>query len=100
MFGLVGLMPDYCMVIVGANMGVSRMTKEHLGITLALKIPLFIVITKIDIAPKTVMDQTIDTLVKIMKNPNVNKSPIVIKDSDNIQSFADMLSSNKVAPIF
>jgi len=51
MFGLVGLLPDYCMVIVGANMGVSRMTKEHLGITLALKIPLFIVITKIDIAP-------------------------------------------------
>ena len=56
MFGLVGLMPDYCMVIVGANMGVSRMTKEHLGITIALKIPLFIVITKIDIAPKTVYD--------------------------------------------
>lgn len=56
MFGLVGLMPDYCMVIVGANMGVSRMTKEHLGITIALKIPLFIVITKIDIAPKTVHD--------------------------------------------
>ena len=51
MFGLVGLLPDYAMIIVGANMGVSRMTKEHLGISLALKIPIFIVITKIDIAP-------------------------------------------------
>ena len=58
MFGLVGLLPDFCMVIVGANMGVSRMTKEHLGITLALKIPLFIVITKIDIAPKNVYEDT------------------------------------------
>lgn len=36
MFGLVGLMPDYAMLVVGANMGISRMTKEHLGITLAL----------------------------------------------------------------
>lgn len=73
-------MPDYCMVIVGANMGVSRMTKEHLGIALALKIPLFIVITKIDIAPKNVYEDTINTLVKIMKNPQVNKAPIVVKE--------------------
>mmetsp|Transcript_22407 Transcript_22407/g.34663 ORF Transcript_22407/g.34663 Transcript_22407/m.34663 type:complete len:192 (-) Transcript_22407:980-1555(-) len=80
MFGLVGLMPDYCMVIVGANMGVSRMTKEHLGITLALKIPLFIVITKVDIAPKNVYEETLNTLVKIMKSPSVQKSPIVVRD--------------------
>lgn len=84
MFGLVGLMPDYCMVIVGANMGVSRMTKEHLGITIALKIPLFVVITKVDIAPKAVHDQTIETLVKILKSPNVNKAPIVVKDGDSV----------------
>ena len=43
MFGLVGLMPDYAVIIVGANMGVSRMTKEHLGVAIALKIPLIIV---------------------------------------------------------
>ena len=71
MFGLVGLLPDFCMVIVGANMGVSRMTKEHLGITLALKIPLFIVITKIDIAPKNVYEDTQNTLIKIMRSPSV-----------------------------
>lgn len=62
MFGLVGLLPDYCMVIVGANMGVSRMTKEHLGITLALKIPLFIIITKLDISPESVYQETLKTL--------------------------------------
>lgn len=49
-------MPDYSMIIVGANMGVSRMTKEHLGISLALKVPIFIVITKIDIAPPSVYE--------------------------------------------
>lgn len=69
MFGLVGLLPDYSMIIVGANMGVSRMTKEHLGISLALKVPIFIVITKIDIAPQNVYEQTKDTLVKILKSP-------------------------------
>ena len=69
MFGLVGLMPDYSMIIVGANMGVSRMTKEHLGISLALKVPVFIVITKIDVAPENVYEETRNTLVKILKSP-------------------------------
>jgi len=69
MFGLVGLMPDYSMIIVGANMGVSRMTKEHLGISLALKVPIFIVITKIDIAPKEIFEETREILIKVLKSP-------------------------------
>jgi GTPase len=69
MFGLVGLLPDYSMIIVGANMGVSRMTKEHLGISLALKVPIFIVITKVDVAPENVYEDTKNTLIKILKSP-------------------------------
>ena len=68
MFGLVGLMPDYAMLVVGANMGISRMTKEHLGITLALGVPIFFVITKIDIAPQEVTDDTLNILQKILKS--------------------------------
>lgn len=54
MHGLTSLFPDYCMLVVGANMGVSKMTKEHLGISCALNLPLFVVVTKIDIAPEEV----------------------------------------------
>lgn len=54
MFGLVGLMPDYAMIVVGANMGVQKMTREHLGICLALQIPFYIVVTKVDIAPEEI----------------------------------------------
>ena len=35
MLGMVGLVPDYVMIVVGANMELSKMTKEHLGIALA-----------------------------------------------------------------
>ena len=69
-------MPDFAMIVVGANMGVSRMTKEHLGITLALAVPIFIVITKIDIAPQNVYDETIVSLQKILKSPYAAKHPI------------------------
>lgn len=84
MFGLVGLMPDYSMIVVGANMGVSRMTKEHLGISLALKVPIFIVITKIDISPPEVFEKTKETLVKILKSPSCQRLPVVVRDEDDI----------------
>jgi elongation factor 1-alpha len=100
MFGLVGLLPDYCMIIVGANMGVSKMTKEHLGITLALKIPLFIVITKIDIAPRQVYEDTLNKIKGIMASPKIGKAPVVVKEGDNVQDFADKLNTNRLTPIF
>ena len=100
MFGLVGLLPDYAMIVVGANMGVSRMTKEHLGISLALKVPIFIVITKIDISPPEVLDKTKDTLVKILKSPGCQRHPIVVRPEDDVSMLATSLASDKVTPIF
>jgi GTPase len=99
MFGLVGLMPDYAMIVVGANMGVSRMTKEHLGIVLALKIPIFIVITKIDIAPKPVYEETVKTLKKILNGPYAAKRAIVIGEEDEMSIYAKGITAN-VCPIF
>lgn len=100
MFGLVGLMPDYSMIIVGANMGVSRMTKEHLGISLALKVPIFIVVTKIDICPEDVFEKTKDTLIKILKSPGCQKMPVIVKPEDDVSVYAESLASDKVTPIF
>ena len=48
-FGLTGMMPDLGVVIVGANMGVKRMTKEHFGVSSALEIPVVVAVTKIDL---------------------------------------------------
>ena len=81
-------------------MGVSRMTKEHLGISLALKIHILIVITKIDIAPVTEFDQTKDTLVKILKSPGSQKMPVLVKPEDDISILAASLASDKLTPIF
>lgn len=58
MFGLSGLYPHYSMVIISANNGILRMTKEHIGIAVALKIPIFVVVTKIDICPPNVYNDT------------------------------------------
>ena len=49
MAGLVGHKPDYSMVVIGADMGVHSITSEHIGIAYTLGMPLFVVVTKIDL---------------------------------------------------
>lgn len=39
---------------IGANAGIIGMTKEHLSLALCLNVPVFIVVTKIDMCPERV----------------------------------------------
>jgi len=100
MFGLVGMVPDYSMIIVGSNMGISRMTKEHLGITLALKIPFFVVLTKVDMCPENIYKETMETLMKILKSGGCNRKPVLIKTDEDIVTCAGALATDRICPIF
>jgi GTPase len=99
-YGMTGNIPDYACVVVGANMGVTRMTKEHLGLCLALKIPIFICVTKIDICPENILKQTLDTIHKILKLPGVRKLPYHIKNEDDVLTCSKNIASDRIAPIF
>lgn len=65
--GITGHNIDYAMIVVGANMGVTRMTREHLNVAISLKIPLFFVITKIDICPANILAETIESIATLLK---------------------------------
>ena len=62
-------MPDYAAIIISANNGIQRMTKEHLGLCLALKIPFYVVITRVDTTPEPVIKNTTDNVLKLLKHP-------------------------------
>lgn len=47
-FGLCGYNPHYCALVVSATQGPTQMTREHACLAMALNIPAFLVITKID----------------------------------------------------
>ena len=99
-FGLSGTSPDYAMIIVGANMGVQRMTIEHIGIAFYLKIPFYIIITKIDICPKNILKQTMANLNKILKKKKLKKVPMLVKEKTDISEMAKKMSNNHICPIF
>jgi hypothetical protein len=48
------------LLVVAANTGVSTMTREHLGLAIALRLPLIVVVSKIDMAHAAVLNRTID----------------------------------------
>lgn len=81
-FGMLAYYPDYGIVVIGANTGITKLTKEHLGIMLYLKIPFSIVITKIDIAPPKIYLNLKKKLSKLLKN--IGKNLVYInKDEDS-----------------
>ncbi|VDL94973.1 unnamed protein product [Schistocephalus solidus] len=65
----------FVMLMVGANAGIIGMTKEHLGLALALSVPVFVVITKVDMCPPNVLNETINLLFRILKSPGCRKIP-------------------------
>ena len=83
--GLNGGLADYAILVVGANMGVLKMTREHLGIIKALKVPFFIVITKLDICPEGVLKRTENEISRIVKK-NFKKE-LVLLDETNSNSY-------------
>jgi len=78
MHGLTSLFPDYCLLVVAANRGITKMTKEHLGISCALQLPLFIVFTKIDLTPKEVFEENMAKMNRIMKT-HCQRVPVIMK---------------------
>jgi GTPase len=83
-FGMTGCAPDYVMLIIGSNAGVIGMTREHLGLALALNVPVLIVITKVDMCPPNVLESTIKQLLKMLKAPGCRKLPMFVKNTEDV----------------
>ena len=70
--------------MVGANAGIVGMTKEHLGLALALSVPVFVVVTKIDMCPPNILQENLRLLIRILKSPGCRKVPVTVKTADDV----------------
>ena len=59
-----------------------------------------VVITKIDICPPQILEQTITQLTRILKSPGARKIPIFIKDRRETIETAAQFVSQRICPIF
>jgi GTPase len=93
LYGVTGSQLNYAIVVVGSNMEITNMTREHLGIVLFLRIPIIVLLTKIDMAPKDKYDETKREILKLLKPPLFKKNPIVY--NNNLSDYISLLNSNE-----
>ncbi len=83
LYGIMGYYPDYAIVIIGANRGILKMTREHIKILHHLKIPIILVLTKTDLVDKLyegeekgqsvcALDKISDDVKKVFAKGNYN----------------------------
>ncbi len=68
---------------------------EHLGLALALSVPVFVVVTKIDMCPPNVLQDTMKLLTRILKSPGCRKIPVLVQTEDDVLTSASNFTSER-----
>ena len=77
----INLSLNYSCLIIDPNKGMTKMTRQHLMITLAMKIPFMVVMTKHDLIEKQKFKQTLEAFNKIIKSlKNHTKECFIIQE--------------------
>ncbi|VDK42255.1 unnamed protein product [Anisakis simplex] len=99
-YGLTAYAPHFCALVVNALTGPTAVTREHLGFAIALNIPLFVVITKIDMLNADAAEKMQRTVEGLLRRPGMNRvSQRVHCTGDAVGCALTMVTEN-VVPIF
>lgn len=96
LYGLSSHHPHMSLILVEANKGITPMTKEHIIGSFYLGIPFLFVITKIDVAEKDKLKQTIATLKGLLKP--IKKVIFEIRKAEDLN--CQPLYSGSLVPLF
>ena len=99
-FGLMGHLPHFAMLLVSAVSGVAGTTKEHFALAMALDLPVIIVINKVDLVSAEVLGKTTEQIEQFMKSPVGKKIPTTIKNEDDAITVASSMTAGNITPIF
>ena len=94
LFGLNLVKPDCCFLMVGGNMGVSRMTLQHFMTVAALGFKVVVLITKVDICPDHILKETVEQVRAMAKK--ASRKSLEIHDTLPQETFLPL--SNTIVP--
>jgi elongation factor 1-alpha len=107
MFGIMSYHPDYAIVIIGANRGILKMTREHVKILHHLKIPMILVLTKTDImdnvyagSEENGLDKITSDIKKIFSKGNYNVIEMPLESNNVDNELYKVIPTTKDIPLF
>jgi elongation factor 1-alpha len=89
--GLIGQNIDYGLLVVAADDGVTHITREHLGLLLAINLPIIVCATKVDKVSKKRVEEVEGQIEGLLKN--VGRIPFSVKDENDIAVIIDKLET-------
>jgi GTPase len=100
--GLTSQFPDLVFILVGGNMGLTKMTREHIFLAISLSIPFVIIVTKIDICKdrQDILTQTLKDIKQLLSCAGVRRIPYDVKTDEDIILCAKHINSLSTVPIF
>lgn len=100
--GLTSQFPDLTLILVGGNMGMTKMTKEHIFLCLSLHIPFVIIVTKIDICKnrQEILESTIKDVKQLLTAPGIRRIPYDVKSEEDVLLCTKNIHSMSTVPIF
>ena len=98
--GLTSMFPDMCIITVGSNMGVTKISREHLFLCMTLRIPFIVLVTKIDICKnrQNILKETVTELKELLKG-FFRRIPYRIQCDDDIMVTIKNFHQRSVVPI-
>jgi GTPase len=111
--GMTSSYPHFVLIAINANVQtLTKMTKEHILLAVAMKIPIIIVITKVDLCTNNntttntlskregVLKETSDNIKKLLKHSIIGKVPYDIRDTSDVMMFRHRDKIEISTPIF
>lgn len=69
-------------------------TREHLGLAMALKVPIFIAVSKVDLCSSGTVDRTVRQLERLLTQPGCNKVPLLVASPDDAVTAAQQFAQS------
>ena len=93
---------DYIAIIINAGSGIQLMTREHIALAFSLRIPMFVVYTKIDNCPNNIYEINLEYIKSYyQKKMNLEVKVIsTIHDLNLITSGCNFNRSSNFVPLF
>ena len=95
--GISSSYPDIMLILIESNKGIQQMTKEHIISSIYLRIPIVIVMTKLDISISNKLNTNIRIIKKVMKS--VGRNIYEINEENNIDTAVNTISET-IVPLF
>ena len=95
--GIVGQRLDYGLLCIACDDGITHITKEHLGLMLAMELPVIIALTKIDKVDekrRREVEKEIERLLSI-----VGKIPKFIRSREDIETLPSFWETRTIIPV-